>query len=293
MQPGDNIAARQTSQNGVGSQMETATNVTMTSAPDNIMAQNPNNKKKDKMSKKQIVGLVVLSLIAVGGVLFGVYGMNSQNSQIEELKVRATNAEGKVAELETEKITVTEPSGVTTEITDSAKVSNSRTPVIISKDSGEEYSFNFEATVNGHSDANNIMITVKEGEVTYCSIGKKQYTQTNGGDSPGYSISEVSSCTINGLSGKIYKVIDFWSGQMKMDDNIGFILEDGTVEYFKFSDAIANSNINVKKLNINGSVVDAFDVGINPTTSPVGGYVSTIFVLADGSYVKYDESMLN
>lgn len=54
--------------------------------------------EKTKMSKKQIIGLVVLSLIALGGVLFGVYGMNSQNDKIAELTTRATEAENELAE---------------------------------------------------------------------------------------------------------------------------------------------------------------------------------------------------
>ena len=58
--------------------------------------------EKNKMSKKQIIGLVVLSLIAIGGVLFGVYGMNSQNEQIAELKGQVSSADEKVAQLETE-----------------------------------------------------------------------------------------------------------------------------------------------------------------------------------------------
>jgi len=56
--------------------------------------------EKSKMSKKQIIGLVVLSLIAIGGVLFGIYGMNSQNEQIAELKAQVTEAEEEAEELE-------------------------------------------------------------------------------------------------------------------------------------------------------------------------------------------------
>lgn len=70
---------------------------------ENIMAQGtPNNKtEKTKMSKKQIVGLTILSLIAVGGVLFGVFGMNSQNEQIAQLKGQVSDANNKAAKLET------------------------------------------------------------------------------------------------------------------------------------------------------------------------------------------------
>ncbi|MBR3172467.1 hypothetical protein IKF21_00905 [Candidatus Saccharibacteria bacterium] len=79
--------------------------------------------EKTKMSKKQVIGLVVLSMIALGGVLFGIYGMNSQNDQIAQLTVRATDAEGKVAQLETNKITIEQPDGNIVEVKDN-RISN-------------------------------------------------------------------------------------------------------------------------------------------------------------------------
>ena len=56
--------------------------------------------EKSKMSKKQIIGLVVLSLIAIGGVLFGIYGMNSQNDKIAELKGQVSSANEELAKLD-------------------------------------------------------------------------------------------------------------------------------------------------------------------------------------------------
>lgn len=81
--------------------------------------------EKTKMSKKQIVGLVVLSMIAIAGVLFGVYGMSSQQEKISELTVRAEDAEGKVAKLiETEKVTIEQPDGTIAEVANSNKIPN-------------------------------------------------------------------------------------------------------------------------------------------------------------------------
>lgn len=75
--------------------------------------------ENSKMTKKQIIGLVILSLIAIGGVLFGIYGMNSQNDQIVKLNERATEAEKKAAQLGTEEIAITEPNGSVIEVADS------------------------------------------------------------------------------------------------------------------------------------------------------------------------------
>ena len=56
--------------------------------------------KKEKMSKKQVIGLVVLSLIAVGGVLFGIYGMNAQNEQIAQLKGQVSSVNKELTKLD-------------------------------------------------------------------------------------------------------------------------------------------------------------------------------------------------
>lgn len=54
---------------------------------------------KEKMSKKQIIGMTVLSIIAIAGVLFGLFGMsdsNNKNQKIEELKAQVAEViEGK------------------------------------------------------------------------------------------------------------------------------------------------------------------------------------------------------
>ena len=122
MQPDNNA------QNNVGAEIDAALKSAEASPQENVMAagtaDDKKNDEKSKMSKKQIVGLVVLSLIAIGGVLFGVYGMNSQNEQIAQLTVRATDAERKVSSLETGKTTISDLDKETADITDSATINN-------------------------------------------------------------------------------------------------------------------------------------------------------------------------
>ena len=125
MQPENNT------QNNAGAEIDAALKSAEAPTQENVMAQGTasgdSTGEKSKMSKKQIIGLVVLSLIAIGGVLFGIYGMNSQNEQIAQLTVRATDAEGKVAQLETNQITIVDSDGGTTEITDSVTVNDINT----------------------------------------------------------------------------------------------------------------------------------------------------------------------
>lgn len=249
----------------------------------NAMAQRTSSgeAEKTKMSKKQVIGLVVLSLIAVGGVLFGIYGMNSQNEQIAQLTVRATDAEGKVAELETDKITIAGPDG-TTEITDSAAVLNFQNPVIKSNDPGLKYSLGMKSSnVPEGSSGKYIIINVDEGRNISC-------TKWLIGDS------YEGDCAVSGLSGEVYKIVEFGEGQENSGNSIGFIMTDGTVQYFPLWEAVLNDDYSIRgTANIDGYVVDALDIAVSPTDSPVGGYGSTVFVLSDGSYVKYDKSIVD
>ena len=56
-----------------------------------------------------------------------------------------------------------------------------------------------------------------------------------------------------------------------------------------------NNDFSIKgKLNVDGFVTDAIEITAGPTDPGVaGGYGSTIFILKDGTYVKFDETMLN
>ena len=73
-------------------------------------------------------------------------------------------------------------------------------------------------------------------------------------------------------------------------------MTDGTVSYIPNAD-LANGLVNggtatIKgTLNIDGFVVDAFTV--SASDGGMGGYATTVFVLSDGTYVTYDDSMLN
>ncbi len=271
--------------------MPNESNATDTGAMQKVM-----DSDESKMSKKQIVGMVILCLVALAGVLFGIYGMNSQNEQIAQLTTRVEDAEEKVTKLETNKVKITDSDGGTTIITDlnddASKVGDSvsmrQNPVVRSSDSDEEYSFTLNSTVDNELDANNIFVRIKEGDVTECTVGHREYTGTGAG----YTVSKIDNCDITGLNGKVYKVIGFWAGQMKTNENIGFIMQDGTVQYFDFNNAVSNNDYSVKTAKIDGFVVDAFDVGVGPTESSVGGYVTTVFILSDGSIVKYSEAML-
>lgn len=248
----------------------------------NVAAPKEQKEEKSKMSKKQIVGLVVMCLIAIGGVLFGVYGMNSQNEQIAQLTVRATDAEGKVAELETNKITITDPNGGTAEIVDSTR----KNPVITAQEP-EFYAIHFESASLGYVEKGeySLSLTVRNGEVSECQVNKVENVQTK---------RILKGCNISGIDGKISKVVEIGEGHVALNDSIGFIMENGEVQYFSLDDALGKSDFTIKgKIKIDGRVTDVINVNYSQNSNnPTSFYGSTVFILSDGSFIKYDESML-
>ena len=103
----------------------------------------------------------------------------------------------------------------------------------------------------------------------------------------------LGDCNITGLTGEIYKVVEFGAGQVNVDNSIGFIMTDGTVKYFPLYDAVTSNDFSIKgSVNIEGYVVDVIDINVMDLERGYGGYVSSMFVLSDGSYKKYDTSML-
>ena len=272
------MGAMQASQAAQNVQAPQAENIMAQGVPK--MGEEKNEKEGGKMSKKQIAGLVVLTLVAIGGVLFGIYGMNSQNEQISELTVRATTAEGKVAQLTTDKVTITDPDGGVVEIEDAT--TGYQNPVIKSLSSEEKYQVPFYSGSVVES-KQRLSIMIDNGEISSCSVQTPvdEYSWSN------------TECNISGLSGEIYKVVEFGAGQMNIDDQIGFIMTDGTIQYLPLYESIENNNFSIRgTMKLDGYIIDALKITVGSTVSPAGGYRSTVFVMSDGSYVKYDKSML-
>ena len=251
---------------------------------ENIMAEG--NGAKKKSGKGMMIAVALLALVALGGIGFGVWAMMDGNSQTKTLNdqissLKKTNNE--LMEQLSEANANADDGGDT--IIDIDTSNDYGNPVIASSNSSERYTINFGATGIALGDGNNkrISINVTEGDISGCQI-------YNGN-------SLVSECEITGISGKIYNVINFGEGQALDENNgIGFIMTDGTVEYIPLIQAMENDDYSIKgKLNIDGYVVNAFGIGVGFEISEgaYGGYVSTVFVLRDGSFVKFDKSMLD
>ncbi len=86
-------------------------------------------------------------------------------------------------------------------------------------------------------------------------------------------------------------------GHNAASSNIAFVMKDGTVEYVPIADFMEEITNNEKAaikgtLKIDGFVIDVLAADIRQKGT-AGSYSMTIFVLPDGSYIKYDTSTLN
>ena len=120
-----------------------------------------------------------------------------------------------------------------------------------------------------------LYIGIKNGEIIECR----------------YSIGDAD-CTISGINGKIYKGVVFGEGHDSDGYYQGFLMEDGTVQYFKLAGADEKTSYKIEgTLKIDGVVIDVVSFNVSDLEAQ-GGYGSTVFVLSDGSIVKFNESML-
>ena len=186
-------------------------------------------------------------------------------------------------------------------VSDSSQVSNAphsdenRSNPVISATPPKEYNMVFTSGTIGYGDKGELSLTLrmKNGQIWDCeinSIKSKWVGDVDGGIVKNTSV--LNNCSINGITGRIYKIVEIGEGHDALYDSVAFIMEDGSVEYFVLNDALERSDFTIKgKLAIDGFVIDTFAVGVGEEGS-IRGYASTIFILSDGTYLKYDESML-
>lgn len=270
MNPNDAVGA-----SGVQNQVVVSTTGPAT-APVNQVEPNSTETEPKKPSKVTLILAIIFAVLAVGGIGFGIWAVLDGNVQKEQLQLQIANLDKQNSELKEE---LEKSSGGD----DSEVLKN---PVIKAKTS-EEYHIRFESSLISVGEINIISVEIKDGNIESCELGKRTTNEVS------YTTSKISNCNITGLDGGIFDVVEFGSGQDINLRRIGFIMTDGTVKYtLPFYDAIKSNDFGVKgSINIDGHVNNAVNISINDTVSGYG-YSSTIFVLGDGSYVKFEDSML-
>lgn len=223
-----------------------------------------------KKGSTMVLGMVLMAIAMICGIGFGVWTMIDAEAQKKELNSQISSLKQENAKLqeETDDVVVVED------------ISDYHNPIIRSLSSDEEYRVWLESSI---VDEKSLRIGLKDGKVDICSIYNR-------------SGAFVEDCNIEGIDGDIFDVIEFGEGQDNLHSKIGFIMTDGTVQYFPLIESMSNDSFVIKgEIKIDGFITDAIEITAGPTESSThgGGYGSTVFVMSDGSYVKFDESMLN
>lgn len=238
-------------------------------------------------SKGLKIATAVASVIAVCGIAFGIYGMiqsSQKDTQISDLKIQVKNTGETISPIETPKTETTTDDSTTTVIPD--QIAEYRNRIITSSNPNESYYTYFDSDPVYTGSKNIILsITLLDGDIKECNIGVKTsegiaYGETAGG----------RRCEISGLNKKIYKVITFGEGQDRSLFNVGFIMEDGSIQYFSLGEIENSSSFNAEKtLKLDKYITNA--VSVNAVENNYG-YTKTIFITNDGSLINFSTSML-
>lgn len=232
--------------------------------PNNIFQSSEFQTHPPKSSKKVkilTIALVFTSLFAIAGIAFGIYGiLTSQQKSAEITSLNATIS-SRVAELSA--------SQQDSESSHNQSSNTYQNPIIPSSNASDNpYSYVIRIQ-SYYTQFPNISLTIKEGDLTTCTI------QNSANDQP-------TDCVINGISGKISKAFSL------QNVDFGFILQDGTVQTFKLPTDNTSNQFTVQTLPIDGFVTDA--VVTASDNDMYWGLADIFFVLRDGSLVSYREA---
>lgn len=226
------------------------------------------------------LALIIMSAVAICGIGLGIcerIDLNNKMAVIAEYERRTSNLQGQPTNEDAEVGKPISEMGDNNESASNSSVSgNDINPIIQNQDPGILERVSFVSVGNTR-----IRVVLEKGDLFGCYLESDE-------DRDGRW--DVKECDLGDLGGKIYKVASFGSTQ-EYDPYIGFIMTDGTVKYFSFYDVMNDGSYSIKKLDLDGKVVDIVKItsGRNGT---VGGYITNVFVLKDGSVVRFDESMV-
>ncbi len=230
---------------------------------------------KPKKNMGMILTIVLLVLLAAGGIGFGVWAMMDGNSQVAKKDEQIAELREQLAEKGS--VVVDD-----TTITNDGDVNSSMNP-IIKATSPAQYSIRHSISLYDVENMNGSTMT---------------FITTDGGslECRYPSLAETGGCSINGVPDGIYKIITIFEGNGIGSEKVGFLMSDGTVWFapiYNNSDANAgvNRELQAKKANIDGFVKDIVEVSYISDINRGYGAISTVFVMDDNSLIKYDDSL--
>ena len=229
---------------------------------------------RPKKSHGMLYSMILLAILAAGGIGFGVWAMLDGNS-------RAQKKDEQISQLQSQ---LAEKSGVV--VDDGGNVSSLENPVI-------------KATPPAQFELRHSISVVSTGSPNEATM---TFSAVDGGNlTCRYpNAIETGGCTISGVPDGIYKIMTIRQGNGIGSEKIGFLMKDGTVWFapiYNNGDVNAgvNTNLQAKRINIDGFIKDVVEVAyasdINEITA--GSGFSTVFVMSDNSLIKYDDSLFS
>ena len=231
---------------------------------DNVVFQD-----KPKKNLGMILGMVLLVILAVGGIVFGVWEMMDGNAQKEEL-----NKQIDVLKEQNSKL-LNQTSSTTKQ--NNGGSSEQSNPIVVATDSAD-YTIERSLPIKTN-DSEDAKVVVK-------AFGGKVSCYVSGKVGGAFS----DECSISGLPEEVYKIVSLYEDGDVVEKKVGFLMTDGSVWYADIydSDGGLNRNMEAKKLEINGSVKDVIEVWYTPNgEAPIDESLSTVFVLSDNSLMRY------
>ena len=242
---------------------------------------------KQASGKGWKIATAIVSVVAVCGIGFGVYGMlqsSQKDNQISDLKVQVEDSNGKITTLETEKIETSDENGTTVTITDSTIAKTN--PVIISSNVdgsvGDGYTDVYTLVVSSglYSDGNvnkHWSLSSSEGDLV-CKIEDNNNTV-------------IDDCDISAHSGKVSNIYSVGLGN-GIEDYMLVLTDSGEIEYL--SDAGEDYKV-LKKLNLPKKVSQVYSDISSRSISDSGQYLGAgrdaLIVYSDGQIADFYDIM--
>ncbi|MBR3320238.1 hypothetical protein IKG20_02955 [Candidatus Saccharibacteria bacterium] len=264
------------------------------SQTDTALPSSDNKVEKQKNPFK--IATVICAILALAGIGFGVYellqkpqtapqGTNTSEleSELSSLKQKYTVLQNYVKDLEASGTEIPEDAKSATDGSSSASFHNA---VIASSNDDGRLDLYFESD-DYYNKKRSINITIHDGAIEDCTLREPS--------SDGYGKTNAGDCEITGVSGKISAISQIGNTQMSWP-YLGFLMEDGSVEYISAFELTENFSTSVKgklKLDSSKPVTNIVNnIGVGNTEGP-GGYRTTAFYHNDGSISYFNDSMVS
>lgn len=274
MEPNQNTNMQSTTSVPIAASVPTASS-TSSSTPNKLAESSKSGddivfRDKPKKSHGMLYGMVLLAILAIGGIAFGVWEMMDGNSQVAKKDEQIADLRGQLAE---KNEAVEEDVAIADTVTDS-DMSNP----IISTALPAQYKVRYTIPVYADGGTGNLfVVTIKDGNYESCGVV----------DIP------TNDCVITGVPSGIYKAVTLYEGNGIGGEKVGFLMSDGSLWYVDlYEGSTLKKEMQAKKANVPGFVKDVVNVTYtSDTNSPTGGYGSTVLIMSDGSIMKYDDSL--